>query len=120
MIAQTFVEGVDGGAIDRVDRPALNVSLRSRRFPSDSWSDADALFEFEIERCLLTKTTGNGDPNPQNVVWQLPESASRTSERTVLNGRGLSDARFLHCRVGAQSARLIIRGVGDEPLLPRG
>jgi hypothetical protein len=36
---------------------------------------ADALFEFEIERCLLTKTTGHGDPNPQHVVWRAPVSA---------------------------------------------
>jgi hypothetical protein len=30
---------------------------------------ADALFEFDIERCLLTRTTGHGDPNPKHVVW---------------------------------------------------
>jgi len=29
----------------------------------------DALFEFSIERCLLTRTTGHGDPNPKHVVW---------------------------------------------------
>ena len=37
-------------------------------------ADGDALFEFEIERCLLTKTTGHGDPDPQHVVWQPPDS----------------------------------------------
>ena len=31
---------------------------------------ADALFEFEIASCLLTKTTGHGDPNPQHIIWQ--------------------------------------------------
>jgi hypothetical protein len=36
---------------------------------------ADALFEFEIERCLLTKTIGHGDANPEHVVWQPSERA---------------------------------------------
>jgi hypothetical protein len=29
----------------------------------------DALFEFELDSCLLTRTTGHGDPNPQHTVW---------------------------------------------------
>jgi hypothetical protein len=32
-------------------------------------SDDDALFEFEIESCLLTRTTGHGDPAPDHQVW---------------------------------------------------
>jgi len=36
-------------------------------------ADADALFEFGIDRCLHTKTTGHGDPNPQHLVWRAPE-----------------------------------------------
>jgi len=30
------------------------------------------LFEFLIERCLLTRTTGHGDPSPRHVVWTAP------------------------------------------------
>lgn len=30
------------------------------------------LFEFYIERCLVTKTTGHGDPSPQHTVWHAP------------------------------------------------
>jgi hypothetical protein len=29
----------------------------------------DALFEFDIESCLLTRTTGHGDPTPNHTVW---------------------------------------------------
>jgi hypothetical protein len=29
----------------------------------------DALFEFDIESCLLTRTTGHGDPAPDHRVW---------------------------------------------------
>jgi hypothetical protein len=30
------------------------------------------LFEFAIERCLLTRTKGHGDWEPQHTVWQAP------------------------------------------------
>jgi hypothetical protein len=32
-------------------------------------SDDDALFEFDIDSCLLTRTTGHGDPAPDHHVW---------------------------------------------------
>ena len=31
--------------------------------------DDDFLFEFEVERCLLTRTTGHGDPAPRHEIW---------------------------------------------------
>jgi hypothetical protein len=37
----------------------------------------DVLFEFDIERCLLTKTTGHGDPNPQHTVWRAGQHSRR-------------------------------------------
>ena len=27
------------------------------------------LFSFDVETCLLTRTTGHGDPAPQHTVW---------------------------------------------------
>ena len=30
----------------------------------------DALFEFDIDSCLLTRTTGHGDPAPNHLVWR--------------------------------------------------
>jgi len=33
-------------------------------------SSEDALFEFDIESCLLTRTTGHGDPAPNHTVWR--------------------------------------------------
>jgi len=32
-------------------------------------SDDDALFEFDIDSCLLSRTTGHGDPAPVHRVW---------------------------------------------------
>ena len=31
--------------------------------------DQDALFEFGIDSCLLTRTRGHGDPNPVHLTW---------------------------------------------------
>jgi hypothetical protein len=31
------------------------------------------LFEFLVERCLLTRTTGHGDPAPEHTVWRAAE-----------------------------------------------
>ena len=30
---------------------------------------SQTLFEFNLDRCLLTRTTGHGDPEPQHTVW---------------------------------------------------
>jgi hypothetical protein len=32
-------------------------------------STEDALFAFDVETCLLTRTTGHGDPSPAHRVW---------------------------------------------------
>ena len=31
------------------------------------------LYEFRIDSCLLTRTTGHGDPNPQHTIWKAPQ-----------------------------------------------
>jgi hypothetical protein len=31
--------------------------------------DAQRLFEYTIDRCLCTRTTGHGDFNPQHTIW---------------------------------------------------
>jgi hypothetical protein len=35
--------------------------------------DGDLLFEFGIESCLLTRTTGHGDVSPVHRVWRPPQ-----------------------------------------------
>jgi hypothetical protein len=30
------------------------------------------LFEFDIQSCLLTRTTGHGDPSPRHTTWHAP------------------------------------------------
>jgi hypothetical protein len=36
----------------------------------------DQLFEFYIESCLLTRTKGHGDWEPQHTVWRSTDAAS--------------------------------------------
>ena len=32
--------------------------------------ETELLFGFDVERCLLTRTTGHGDPSPRHEVWR--------------------------------------------------
>jgi hypothetical protein len=32
--------------------------------------DAQEVFVLDLERCLLTRTTGHGDPDPRHTVWR--------------------------------------------------
>ena len=36
---------------------------------------SQTLVEFLIESCLLTRTTGHGDPSPQHTVWKAPAAS---------------------------------------------
>src|SRR5207245_2210449 len=35
-------------------------------------AEGQVVFEFLIETCLLTRTTGHGDWNPQHTIWKAP------------------------------------------------
>lgn len=41
----------------------------------------DHLFEFDIERALLTTTTGHGDTKPSKRTWRAPVSHAQRSSR---------------------------------------
>jgi hypothetical protein len=51
----------DLGALFVEERSALGVHAPA---------DEDGLFEFLVESCLLTRTTGHGDPHPVHQVWR--------------------------------------------------
>jgi hypothetical protein len=59
-----------------VKSPALREALATQfvaersQFAVAPPAPDDALFEFELDACLLTRTTGHGDPNPQHTVWR--------------------------------------------------
>jgi hypothetical protein len=58
------------------NEPSLRTTLqgqfmRERRLAAlASDFEQQMLFEFDIERCLYTKTTGHGDPAPRHTVWR--------------------------------------------------
>jgi hypothetical protein len=37
-------------------------------------ADSEALFELDVRSCLLTRTTGHGDPAPSHEVWHAASS----------------------------------------------
>lgn len=68
------------GTARRCDDPALRAKLANvfasershigRPLPQDE----EHLFEFLISSCLLTRTTGHGDPAPKHTTWQAPHA----------------------------------------------
>ena len=52
------------------------LSERAWSQPPDGF-DAQELFELLIERCLLTRTTGHGDPRPRHFVWLAADGEMR-------------------------------------------
>src|SRR4029078_13639267 len=57
--------------VDPAVREALGQQFVAERsqFPVPTPAVEDDLFTFEIESCLLTRTTGHGDPAPNHTVW---------------------------------------------------
>jgi hypothetical protein len=64
------------GTAEQRDEPALRAQLADvfagerSRFGSPQPQGEEQLFEFFLERCLLTRTTGHGDPAPKHTTWQ--------------------------------------------------
>ena len=56
---------------DRLAKQFVNERSEIGVPPPD---DADALFEFDMVSCLVTKTIGHGDPNPQHIIWNAAAS----------------------------------------------
>jgi hypothetical protein len=64
------------GTVQVVDDPKLRAAL-TRQFlderPTINLSQDELakqiLFAFRIDRCLLTRTDGFGDPNPRHTIW---------------------------------------------------
>lgn len=64
------------GRATAIDRPDLRAALgdqfvRERtHLPAPPPAADHVLFEFHIDRCLLTTTTGHGDTAPKHRVWR--------------------------------------------------
>jgi hypothetical protein len=69
-----YCSGRAHAVADQATRQALAelfVTERSRSGIPEPASD-DHLFSFDVQRCLLTRTTRHGDPSPQHTVWHQP------------------------------------------------
>jgi pyridoxamine 5'-phosphate oxidase-like protein len=63
------------GHARRIDDRVARDRVAARFLQERGWSvppagfDEQDLFAFDIETCLVTTTTGHGDPAPQHTVW---------------------------------------------------
>ncbi len=63
------------GRAQVVDDPATRQALAQLFVAERSASEIpapgtdDHLFSFGLQRCLVTRTTGHGDPRPQHAIW---------------------------------------------------
>jgi hypothetical protein len=68
------------GRAQQVTEPQLRCELSAMfvaervKFRVPAPADDDELFEFLLESCLLTRTTGHGDPHPAHQVWRDSDS----------------------------------------------
>jgi hypothetical protein len=68
---------VTGSAAER-DDPDVRRAIDAVFLAEREWSQPppgfreQTLVEFFVERCLVTRTTGHGDPAPQHTVWRAP------------------------------------------------
>lgn len=67
------------GTADRVPEGAVRARLEERFVAERPHIESidlrdQALFEMSIERCLLTRTAGHGDPSPHHVIWKAAGS----------------------------------------------
>jgi hypothetical protein len=64
------------GRATRVADEAAETTLAKQYAEERHLSDPPAelatweLFGFDIETCVLTRTTGHGDPSPQHTIWR--------------------------------------------------
>jgi hypothetical protein len=64
------------GAARARPEPALRQSIATVFLKERGWEseppgfEQQRLFEFLIDGCLLTRTTGHGDHTPQHTVWK--------------------------------------------------
>jgi hypothetical protein len=58
---------------DRALRSTLTKQFVEERsqFGVEPPAEEDALFEFTLGTCLLTRTSGHGDPRPDHIVWRV-------------------------------------------------
>jgi hypothetical protein len=73
-----YITGVSRAVADDAVREGVATAFLAER----SWStpppefDEQELFEFLIERALLTTTDGHGDPHPRHRVWKANQEPS--------------------------------------------
>jgi hypothetical protein len=66
------IDGVASRCDDTDLRARLDAQFMSERHMTEKppGFEEQTLFEFRIASCMLTRTTGHGDPNPVHTIWR--------------------------------------------------
>jgi hypothetical protein len=85
------------GRANLVTKPNIREALAEQfvrersQFPVMPPSRDDALFEFDLDSCLLTRTTGHGDPKPHHTVWREAEYRRGRTNTSFARGQATVD-----------------------------
>ena len=62
--------------MDEMTEASLATQFAAERHMSEPPADLSTwqLYAFDIETCLLTQTTGHGDPKPRHTIWRATAS----------------------------------------------
>jgi hypothetical protein len=72
------------GRAEEVTDPSLVGALTRQYLEERAMGEPPAAmatwepFEFSLASCLLTRTTGRGDPAPRHTAWHAPEASPHT------------------------------------------
>jgi hypothetical protein len=72
----TFPPEENEDAFSTYGRAAVSSNTELRDRLGRQFRSERGLFELRITRCLLTRTTGHGDPAPRHSVWLERESGT--------------------------------------------
>ncbi|MEX2229958.1 MAG: hypothetical protein WEB13_10020 [Dehalococcoidia bacterium] len=66
-----YLTGRAREVVDAATRERVEAQFRAERaaLGIDFDLSAQRLFAFDVERCMVTVTTGHGDPDPQHTIW---------------------------------------------------
>ena len=67
-----YLTGVARQSSDPEIRERLTAQFMAERAgqPVEAPDERQMVFIFDIDRCMVTRTTGHGDPDPQHTVWR--------------------------------------------------
>jgi hypothetical protein len=70
-----YITGRAARVLDEMTEASLATQFAAERHMSEPPADLSTwqLYSFDIETCVLTQTTGHGDPKPRHTIWRATD-----------------------------------------------